>query len=200
MHISFVVESITLNDSVISQIKSNNMIKLSVIHKLQFVQQEYLVNNPQGLSCINHTFKITKTPKNLKELVFTVRKVEKKWCLENLFMASPKADKSKKKITFEALAGMPDETNDTNIQYKYEQLANSLLGYCKINIENLERGANNKITADIITKNDSKVIGQANISIYILNEERNQMISRRHSDVCSSKIIFEDPDCYLFDK
>lgn len=195
MRLSFVVESIQLNNSAISQIKSNNMIKINVVHKQQYVPQEYLINQLQGLYSINHEFKVVTNVKDLKELILTVRKVEKKWCLENLFMTSPKQEKSKRRISF--ALNCEEEKSDTNIQYKYEQLANSLLGFCKINIENLEKGVNNRMTVDIVTKNDSKVIGHANIVIYILNDERNQILKRRHSDICSSKILFEDPDCYV---
>lgn len=200
LQVSFFVNSIHLHEQAISQIKSNNMIKLNITQKPLQIKQEYLINNIQGLNNINHEFQICDTQKSMKELILSVRKVEKKWCLENFFRINLKKSCSKNSI--DPYTGKPAEFNDdSNIQYKYEQLANSLLGFCKINIENLECGVNNNIVADIITKKDSKVIGHANIEIYKWNE-KNKFISKKikNDDIINrNNIFFEDPDCLLFE-
>lgn len=200
LHVSFCVNSIDLNDQITAQIKSNNMIKLNITQKPLQVKQEYLINHIEGLSRINHEFKIVGTPKSMKDIILSIRKVEKKWCLENLFSFNLKKDNYKVNSSINPYTGKPNEVNDSNIQYKYEQLANSLLGYCKINIDNLEIGVNNSIIVDIITKKDSKIIGHANVDIYKWNEKNMFLFHNQKCDnIDNSRINFEDPECILFD-
>ena len=71
-----------------------------------------------------------------------------------------------------------------------------MLGYCKINIENIEKGVNNQISADIITKKDSKIVGCAEIQIYKWDEVVTmQNLDQNKVDICPQKILFEDPGC-----
>ena len=164
LHVSINIDSIHLNKQTISQIKTNNMIKLDISHKPLHFKQEYIINHLNGLNCINHEFKFTNTKKSMKEITLSIRKVEKKWCFGNLFKINFKKENSKYSNSIDPFTGKTNEKYDPNIQYEYEQLANSLLGYCKINIENLEEGVNNSIVADVINKRNS-IIGHANIEI-----------------------------------
>lgn len=200
LQVSFFVNSIHLYDKTIAQIKPNNMIKLSITQKPLQLKQEYIVNQLQGLNDINHEFQIIDTSKSMKEVVLSIRKVEKKWCLENLFKINLKKYIYNNNNTTNTYGGKPIEMNDSNIQYKYEQLANSLLGICKINIENLGNGVNNSIKADIVTKKDSKVIGYANIDVYKWNERLKVRLHSHSTGDISSNRVFEDSDYILFDE
>lgn len=180
--ISLNITSISLNCSTISQIKSTDMIKLNVTQKPIKSKQEYIINHLQGLNNINHEFKIVFSPNNMKYITLSIRKVEKKWCLENLFKFYFTKSESRKDLPIDSYTRESNEKFDPNIQYEYEQLANSLLGFCKIGIENLEKGVNNCIKADILNKKDSKTIGHADIEIYIWNDENNIQYQTQKSD------------------
>lgn len=197
MQVSLVINSIVLHDSIISKIDSSNMIKLGLTQKPQIFKQEYIINNLQGLHDINHEFKLNNTPKVIKEVKLSIRKVEKKWCFENLFKFGFKRDNTKENC----FTGRPNEKNNTNIQYEYEQLANSLLGICTINVESLEKGVNNQIRAEIMSKRDQKVIGYAHIGIYKWNDiDYTQVLCQSKDDIFSKKIHFEDPGCSVLEK
>lgn len=191
LQISFIVSSITLHKPAISQIKTNDMIKLNITPNPLKQKQEYIINHLQGLNNINHEFKIVSSPNSTKFITLSIRKVEKKWCFENLFKTASKS--------IDPLTGKPNGMNDSNIQYQYEQLANSLLGFCKIDIDSLEIGVNNSIKVDLITKKDSKAVGEAYINIYKWDDKM-QFLSQKIDDQSLSKILFEDPECYLSNK
>lgn len=191
LQISFIVTSINLYSHAISQVKTSDMIKLNITQKPLKQKQEYIINRLQGLYDINHEFKIVCSPSAAKKITLSIRKVEKKWCLENLFIKNQK--------NIDPLTGKPTEKDDPNIQYKYEQLANSLLGICDINIENLEIGVNNIIKADIMNSKDLSIVGEANFKIYKWNDEL-QFLTKKNDDKFISQILFEDPECCLCDK
>lgn len=191
LQISFIVSSITLHKPAMSQIKTSDMIKLNITPNPLKQKQEYIINHLQGLNNINHEFKIVSSPNSTKFITLSIRKVEKKWCFENLFKTPSKS--------IDPLTGKPNGMNDSNIQYQYEQLANSLLGFCKIDIDSLEIGVNNSIKVDLITKKDSKAVGEAYINIYKWDDQM-QFLSQKIDDQSLNKILFEDPECYLSNK
>ena len=165
LHVTFYVSSIDLKDSVLSKINTSNMIKLNLTQKPCSIQEDYIVNRIKKLQNINHSFNINTTENSTKKIRLTIRKVEKKWCFENLFKFTLKKE-NKKNNYVDSIVGQKYNIKHSNTQYKYEQLANSLIGFCEIDIQNLGKCVNNKIKVEIISKKDKKLVGYANIEIY----------------------------------
>lgn len=203
LKISFLVSSIDLYDFVTNNIKPSNMIRLNLTQKPILIKEEYIVNKIQGLSNLNHEFVVENTQDSMKELTLTLRKVEKRRCLSNVLKnCNPKVNLQKDK-------------SSSNIQYKYKYnySDHSLLGYFTINIENLEKEVQHYMRVDIITKNDSIVIGHANIEIFKSDEipkkksshgkkpknAKNFYANILKNNNHSKNLIFDDPNYYLLD-
>lgn len=195
LHVSFYVSSIDIKDSILEKINTGNMIKLNLTQKPCSIQEDYIVNRIKKLQNIDHSFNITTTSKMTKKIILTIRKVEKKWCLENLFKFTLEKENKKNNNYFDPIVGRKCDKKHSNTQYKYEQLANSLIGYCEIDLEKLDKCVNNKLKVQILSKKDRKIIGYANLEIYQFSEKHFQKdLNNLHNN-----IIFEDKKCYLLD-
>ena len=150
LHMIFYVSSIDLKDSVLDKINPSNMIRLNLTQKPCSIQEDYIVNRITKLQNVDHNFNIITTSNRTKKVLLTIRKVEKKWCLENLFKFTLEKENKKNNNYIDSIVGRNCGKKHSNTQYKYEQLANSLIGYCEIDIEKLDKCVNNEIKAEIL--------------------------------------------------
>lgn len=205
LKVSFLISSIDLFSTVTDKIKPDSMIRLNITQKPILIKEEYIVDNINKLKNINHEFVVVNDQDSMKELTLTLRKVEKKRCLSNSIKKSHENKNLKRNNSCQS---------SSNIQYKYNQNCHSLLGYFTINIQNFEKEVQQSLQVDIITKNESIVIGHANIEIFKCDEmkriksanskknkintmKNNNYHYKKTNNVQENDFAIDDPNCYL---
>ena len=190
--ISFRVVSVELKEQTITKLNPRNLFRLNITQRPHHVREEYLVNESQGLYNINHEFEIEDKSNTVQRITLTLRTVEKKFTLSNLFGISQ--TKQKKDHNIDNFVGSNTNVPE-NIQYEYYEPAHSLIGYCTVNIEELKKGVNNQIRAELLTRGkEVKCVGYANLEVYVW---RINKPSGRNPKALfnNSEIVFIDPGC-----
>ena len=87
-----------------------------------------------------------------------------------------------------------NENRDDNVQCIYIEPKHSLIGYCTIKMKDIEAGVNNSLRVELLTRSTAKVVGYANLEIYVFREPTLTLKDKlKHAN--DEPILFVDPGC-----
>lgn len=193
--ISFRINSIELKDSTLSSINKNNLVRINVTQRPNHKTEEFLLKNISFLKNINHESFIQDPLNKVERLTLTLRSVLKKTTIASIFNLGNEATQVKKNNDHSVdhyIQGCK-ENNDGLVECEYVEPKHSLIGYCTINLKELERGVNNTLRLELLTRVNVKVVGYVNLDVYTWDSP--EMMSARQKLKPKSKepILFVDP-------
>lgn len=194
--ITFRLNSIELKDSTLHEI-NNNLIRINLTQRPTHKTEDFLLKNSSYLHNINHEFFIQDSLDKVNRLTLTVRSVLRKTTLASIFNIGNESNKVNKKSDHSVdnyIQGCK-QNQDGVIDCEYIEPKHSLIGYCTINLKELERGVNNTLRVELLTRVNVKVVGYANLEVYTWVDP--DMVSARQKLQPKSKepILFIDPGC-----
>lgn len=193
--ISFRVNSVELEDFTLRSINKENLIRLNVIQRPSKVTYEYLLKNSECLKDINHEFSIDNSSNKIDKLTFMISSVVRKPTLVNLFDFGSSSPKNKSNDqSYEKCVNGSKENDSDHVDCEYIVPMHALIGYCTIKLKEIEKGVNNSLRVELLTKKNAKVIGFVNLDIYIWDGPK-QVIQQKKSQLNDEKILFVDPEC-----
>lgn len=192
--ITFRVNSIELKDSALHSINPNSIIRLNVTQKPTTNSEEYLLKNVSCLADINHQFAIDDPYNNCEFLSMTVRSVLKKTTFASIFgLDDDIPQKKPNDKTVDKFVNGFRENRKNNVDCEYKETKHSLIGFCQINLKNIEKGINNSLQYKLITKKN-EVVGFVNFDIYIWDSPSKTNYQRKITE-STGPILFVDPGC-----
>lgn len=193
--ISFRVNSVELEDFTLRSINKENLIRLNVIQRPSKVTYEYLLKNSECLKGINHEFSIDNSSNKIDKLTFMISSVVRKPTLVNLFDFGNNSPKNKSNDqSYEKCVNGSKENDSDHVDCEYIVPMHALIGYCTIKLKEIEKGVNNSLRVELLTKKNAKVIGFVNLDIYVWDGPK-QVIQQKKSHLNDEKILFVDPEC-----
>ena len=157
--ISFCIDSIELEESTLKNININNLIGLRLTQKPQNISDEYIIGNKQSLQSTSQEFYIEDHFNELDKIILMIRTVQS--CYST-------SENKKECFSEKGNENCDENSIKENIEKKLTKNSN-IIGNCTIDMKKMKEGSNNTFSAEIISKSDGKVIGQANLEIYIRN-------------------------------
>lgn len=193
--ISFRVNSIELKDSTLHSINPSSIIRLNVTQKPTSNSEEYLLKNVQCLADINHEFVVDDSHNDITVLSMTVRSVLKKTTLASIFgLEDETMPKKPKDTSVDRFVGGFRENKRNNVDCEYVQSNHSLIGFCQVHLDKIEKGINNSLKYKLITKKND-VVGFVNFDIYIWDTPSKANTQDKTSYKNTGPILFVDPGC-----
>lgn len=194
--ISFRVDSIELKDSVLHMINENNLIRLNLTQRPHHISDEYLIKNVRYLYGINHEFSIEDPSNQVERLTLTVRSVLKKSAIASLFDMDDVSPVHKPKDHSIDKYVQNNENKDANIQCDYVEPKHSLIGYCTVDVRKLQKGVNNTLRIELLTRGNVQVVGFVNLEVYIWQSSVTHVSQQSNASQYSNQpIVFIDPGC-----
>ena len=192
--ISFRVVSIDLKDSTVHSINEDNIIRLNLTQRPHHISDEYLIDNVHSLCYINHDFNIEDPINHVQRLTLTVRSVQKKSALASLFDFDDNSHSHQPKDhSIDKYVARNDENRSANLHCEYVEPKHSLIGYCTISVTELEKGVNNSLRVELLTRGNVQVVGYANLEVYIWSEPKPNL--QKQTQYSNQPILFVDPGC-----
>ncbi|KAK8900085.1 hypothetical protein M9Y10_002408 [Tritrichomonas musculus] len=194
--ISFRVVSIDLKDSTLHNINQNNLVRLNVTQRPNHDTEEYLLKNASCLNNINHEFVIQDPTNKVERLTLTVRSVLKKTSVASIFNLEddkPKMRKPKDRSVDHYIQGCK-ENREGYVECEYVEPKHSLIGYCTVNVKELEMGVNNTLRIELLTRGVVQVAGFVNLEVYTWNNP-SRISQQKVSQTNNEPIMFVDPGC-----
>lgn len=195
--ISFRVTSIELKDETIRSLSKNNLIRLNLTQRPNHLTEEYLLKNLSCLRNINHEFTVQDPSNKVDRLTLTVRSVLKKTTFAsifNLYSDTPKERKPKENTVDKYIQGIK-ENHEGCVECEYVEPKHSLVGYCTINLKELEKGVNNTLRVELKTRVNVKVVGYVNLEVYTWNNPSKTLPRQTAQQANNEPIMFVDPGC-----
>ena len=194
--ISYRLASIELNDIVTRTFNSENVIRINLTQKPNKKTEEYLLKNVEALQNINHEFIIDDPSGKIEKISMTLRKVIKKPTLANFFNLDNNAPKKKANDhTVDHYIGENRENRANNVVCEYIVPRHSLVGYCIINLKEVEKGVNNSLRIELLSRINEQVIGYVNLELYIWNSPSRLYSQKKTEQISNQPILFIDPGC-----
>lgn len=161
--ISYRILSIDFNQSILCQIRKFSLFRLNLTQKPSFVAEEYFINKIDHFKNINHEFIIDDFTNNIDRLSMTIRYIDKQYTSSGISNSDCfQFIKNSNKIPEYQ---MRSNNNIVNfIEPKF-----SLIGCYTINLKEINRGIENSLRVEILSRYNNQIIGYANLKIFISN-------------------------------
>lgn len=196
--IAFRIVSVELNKSTIHDWENKaGLVRINLTERPTHNKQEYIIDNFYGLANVNHEFNIDNPENAITKITMTLRNVYKTSYVSNMAdvpkMYVNKKTPHKDHTIDNYIKSGTNGNRDDNVNCIYIEPKHSLIGYCTINIKDLEVGVNNAIKVEVISRETSQVVGYANLEIYIWKEPT--FTQQKFASTCNEPILFVDPGC-----
>lgn len=193
--ITFRVDSIELKDATLHKINENNLIRLNLTQRPHHFSEEYLLKNVRCLYAINHEFVVEDSLNQVNRLTLTVRSVLKKSAIASLFdMDDVSSTRKPKDHSIDRYVGQNNENRDANVHCDYVEPKHSLIGYCTIDLKQLQKGVNNTLRVELLTRGNVQVVGFVSLEVYIWQSNAG-VYKPQSTSLSNQPILFVDPGC-----
>lgn len=194
--ITYRVKSIDLKDSTLHTFSKNALIRLNLTQKPSSLCEEYVLKNAQCLADINHEFVIDDPFNKVDILSLTVRSVMKKTSLASVlgFEDNTKRNAKPTEISVDKFVSGFRENRNNNADCEYVEPKHSLIGYCQVNLREIEKGTNNVLHLNLITKKN-ETVGYVNLEIYSWDSPNRINNQQKMTQKYDTPILFVDPGC-----
>lgn len=124
----------------------------------------------------------------------TVRSVLKKTTIASIFgLDDDIYVKKPKETNVDKYVGGFRENRKNNIECEYKETKYSLIGFCQINLKNIEKGINNSLHYKLISKKN-EIVGFVNFDIYVWDSPSKANYQTK-VPASTGPILFVDPGC-----
>lgn len=158
--ISFRIVSIEFNNTEFNKINKSNLIGIRLIQMPQQSFDEFIVGNEGNLKNFDHEFYIENHLNSIDKIIMMIRSVQSCFFNEN----------SNQNIVDKNDENCVDNSQSNNGETKKIDFKNkNVIGSGTIDMSKMEKGVNNTFSIDVFSKSEGKVVGKANLEIYIIN-------------------------------
>ncbi|KAK8893489.1 hypothetical protein M9Y10_021911 [Tritrichomonas musculus] len=154
--ILFRVVSIELKDSTISALNPQNIFRLNLTQRPRHIRQDFLVNDENSLRNINHEWNIDNSKNQVERVTLTLRSIDRK------------------KVTGNSDQNMNNNAADDN---EDKESKHTLIGYCTVDLKQLQKGADFDFTVQLLTRGNVKTVGY--VHLHIISWENDQKLLKK---------------------